>query len=433
MLRTVEADVLNSAAEVLSRTEAREALDGIARALAEGGPWSPVGHEEIQILRRGAAWRALASLAGPAEQEEAAALLLLEEARGQRSERELADRELYRALAQMDWDRFSPSTQDSWGEFAMDAATDLPTTASYVAELVGGTVNVRDARALDSVVDWTNARLRGRGRGTDLPTGAPDVLRGELRRVREEAQRGMYSYGPPSAADVIAALLDMGLVSDLWDDLAHFLIDTQVEASARAAAFDRLAQSKGAIPPAVAELFVGTSDRVLMSMPEGIGREEIRPFPAALRFLGRFGLIGTADLFDYLTLLAGSSEPEVRREASLSVAVLSAHERRPELMVLALPLSRDGDVEVRGHAGRALSYFIPDRSLLASVALRRLKDLLAEDGLRVPHLVLRGMADVPLPLPSSIGEVVSKIAEDHPARSVRSAALRLMVEGSESR
>ena len=96
------------------------------------------------------------------------------------------------------------------------------------------------------------------------------------------------------------------------------------------------------------------------------------------------------------------------------------------VLALALPLARDDDVEVRANAGRALAVLARPEEPLAAAALRRLTELLGEDGLLAPLLVLRALADVPDDLPAAVRRQIEELAAQHPSRSVRTEAGRLL-------
>lgn len=139
--------------------------------------------------------------------------------------------------------------------------------------------------------------------------------------------------------------------------------------------------------------------------------------------------VNDADAYDATATLAAGASGTPRREAAVTLAALAAVRPRSELLALALSLSRDDDVEVRAHAGRALAVLAQPEEPLEPVAQRRLADLLAEDGLLAPLLVLRALIGVPGGLqPVEVRNRVAGLAEQHPSRLIRKEATRLLAE-----
>lgn len=425
LLRTLEVRVLGAASEVLAKSEARTAIDAVSGLLADGGPTSVAGYREIEISRREVAWLALAQL-GPAARmtDRVASLLRGELERVADLDAEIVDRGMWPAVSALEWDDASPEERDAWRGVVRARGDVFPQTCGVVTAALGDVVTAPEEPAFAAVIAWTDGLLQGRAVG-DLSETAIDLLRERLQVIRSDASRGKYSLGGGDVADVAAALLTKERAGVLWSDLTDFLLDTRVQVQERAHALDRLARSAVSIPEDVAERFRDAAIDLLERLPRSPMGPEVRPFPAALRFLAAFELLDESSVYEAITALAGSADEGARRQAAATVAVLAARRSRPELLVLALPLSHDRDVDVRGHAARALGFLSTQDGLLSSVARGRLVDLLGEDGLRVPLRVLGALEDSAAELPTEISRRARELAESHPSRSVRASAARL--------
>jgi hypothetical protein len=124
--------------------------------------------------------------------------------------------------------------------------------------------------------------------------------------------------------------------------------------------------------------------------------------------------------------LTGFGRLDGKVEAARSIGLAGADETTSDWAVsVLLQLSHDGDPVVRAEAGRALGRLherFPDLSLVVG---KRLRELIEEDGILVPVLVLRGLL-LSGSLPWELQSVVHDVSKSHPARSVRELARELL-------
>jgi hypothetical protein len=430
LLRTVELRVLRAAAELLAPPEARVALDAIRATLAAGGPPDLPGMWELPVLRKEVAWVAAAALGNACGAAGEVAELLLREAVKERQDDELLDRSLQRAAAEVDWADVPRSVQAAWTKLLRTRAAGLPDTAEVVSMRIGSPAPAPvSPSAMDALVHRLNAALGGEPVDPALAHDGVPLVREALRKIRSDAAKSSYSMGGISAADVAAGLVLVAGAEELWPGLTDFLLDPRVPREDRSPAFERLARADLSLPADVAARLRAHAQQLLATPgPDPFEAPEapLVPYPSALRFLGAHRLLDDADVYDAVATLAGAANPAGRREAAVTVAVLAATPPRSQLLALALPLARDHDVEVRANAGRALAVLARPEEPLAAVALRRLTELLAEDGLLAPLLVLRALADVPGGLPAAVRRQIEELAAQHPSRLVRAEAGRLL-------
>jgi hypothetical protein len=351
----------------------------------------------------------------------------LSEAEKEQQGDQLLDRALLRATADIEWAEVPQRVQGAWIELLNARGADLPGTAEVVLARLGRSAPILDASSpLEALRHGLNTAIGGGSIDPAIVRDGVPLIREGLAEIRSEAARGHYSFGGLTVAEIAAGLVIVVGTDELWPDLTDFLLDPAVQRQDRTPAFERLARADFSLPGEVGVRFRQQAQQLLVSAGPTLLETPISPYPAALRFLGAHRLIDTADLYDALAVLAGTGDADGRREAAVTVASLAATAPRGELLALALPLASDSDVEVRANAARALALLARSDEALATVARRRLRDLLLEDGLLVPLHILRALADVPEGLLDPVRGQVEDLADQHPARSVRAAARRLL-------
>lgn len=429
-LRVTELRVLEASADILAPTEASVALDAVLASLLAGGPPDPAGTWQALTLRKESAWRAAAALSAVCSRTNEVLSLLLEEARRQEEEDQLLDGALAKALRMLDWRSLPESLAQTWRELAEGRADILPATSEFLMQQLGDRLpESKSHSTLDHLIFKLNAALRDGVTDSALIAEGVPLARQEMERIRSTALQGVYSTGGIHPADVAAALIGVSNAVDLWPDLSNFLLDARVQRDDRTPGFERLVRSRPPLPREVEEQFSSRAARLIDEAGVGFLEPQTVPYPAALRFIAAYNLIGDADLYDQIARLAGSSASSARREAASTIAAIAGGRSQSGLIGLALPLSRDDDATVRANAGRALAAFAGSSDQLSSVALRRLADLLAEDGLVTPLLVLRGLGDNLDALERLPGEVYAQIgsmSNNHPSRLIRAEASRVL-------
>lgn len=427
LLRSVELQVLQVAADLLAPAEARRGLDAVRGVLAAGGPRDLPGEWQLLLLRKEHAWRAAAALANACDAQTEAAELLLAEASAAAAD-ELADQYVAGAVRIVEWESVAPSAVAAWTAWIVEHAEAFPATA----ETVRDALNLADPAAesdgtLEAVVSGLNAAIRGTATAPTLGPQVTEAVRQSLTQVIAEAGRGISQFGGLEPADVAAGMITVAGAADLWPELTALLTDPAVRQTHKARAFERLGRAVGlTVPDAQAAAFRRAAGALLRPDRDPFQPQSPSPYPPALRFLAVHNLLPDPEVMDLIAALAGSHEPTARAEAARTVAAVAAVSPRPELLVLALSLAHDDDAAARSHAGRALASLSLLSSPLAAVAERRLIDLLREDGLLAPTLLLGALADLSGRLPPAVGKQVAALRTDHPSRAVRAAAATLL-------
>jgi len=427
LLRTVEMQVLRSAADVLAPAEARAAFDAVLATLAAGGPSDLPGHWELPVLKKEVAWVAAAALSNVCGAASEVAEILLEEGAKVQQDDPLLDRALLRATAELDWAEVAKRIQDSWFGLLGTQGAKIPGTAELVLARLGrSTSSPVSSSAIDIVIHQLNIAMRGGPVDLGLRQDGVPLIREELAKIRSDAARLAYSFGGMSVADAAAGLVLYGGQDDLWPELTDFLLDATVPRQERTPAFERLARANANLPEYVRTRFHERAQRLLVDASPVLFDTPLNPYPAALRFLASYQLIDDAEVYDGIADLSGNANADGRREAAATVAVLAAKQPSSDLLALALPLSHDNEVAVRANAARALGLLVGLDQALASVARRRLQDLLLEDGLLVPLHALRALEKVPEDLRNAVHNQLAELANAHPSKSIRAEARRLL-------
>ncbi|MCE0485442.1 hypothetical protein [Ornithinimicrobium sediminis] len=426
LLRTTEFQVLRSAAELLAPAEAQLGLDAIRKALGKGTPGDLPGNWQLPILRREAAWKAAAALGKVAGASDSAASLLLAELLAVEEDVELADAGMRRAAAELDWEEVSAARAQEWLVALDGREHEFPETMAYVRDALGMTAPELNDPGIVEIARALNSVIRGTSHDLSFAAHAAAVLASTLEKKRQEAARGMFTVGSIEVADVAAGLVVFASVPELWPTLIDFLFDPRIPVREKQTALDRLASADVVLPESVKERVKAAGTGTILAPRLDWDDVGISPFPSGLRFLAAHELLDRSTVYDAIARLAGQRSADARREAAYTIALLAARQSDPYLTAFALPLSRDEIVEVRAHAGRALTVLASRETPLTSVAMERVVELLGEDGVMAPLLVLRALAYEPSTIPARLYGLIDELARKHPSQSVRTEAQRLI-------
>ncbi|GAA1505515.1 hypothetical protein GCM10009827_018900 [Dactylosporangium maewongense] len=423
-LSVLEMQVLKTAADLFAPSEARIGLDGVLNALKSGKAISAPGSSEIPVRQNEIAWIAVASLANVCQAHDEAALFLLSET--VKHVEEDVDRTMSRALSQLEWELVSTKVQGRWLDFITNYSEQTRGIAEVMHARFGMSVPEPDASpGIHSLVYALNNVIHGGTVDDDLVENALPQIVDSLHDIRRRAASGAYTFGGVDYGDIAVALIVNCTADQLWQPLADFLLDFRVLQEDRKGAFERLARSNLVVPDEIAARFRENAVRLVSAPGPSMSDEPTLPFPPAVRFLGAYRLIDEAELYFALAGLAGSSNVKSRREAAVTLATLARHSSHEYLLPLALPLTGDSDSDVRANAARSLTLLSRSGGVLATVAMKRLEEVLDDDGVLTPVLALKALKDQPLILPPAFRAKLVSLGRDHPSRLVRQEAIKL--------
>ncbi|MCG5446167.1 hypothetical protein NIE79_004735 [Micromonospora sp. NIE79] len=429
LLRIVELQVLEAAADLMTSEEARQGLDAVRAVLDAGGPPDLPGKWQLRVLRRSVAWSAAAALSNVCGATNEIAGLLLAEARNSPLEEgQIFDAELGRAVSLMDWDQVGAAERELWRVERTRLSDRLPGTMSLVSARAALPAEpAKSASWLERLAVDLNNMMHQHRQATPLLNREVVSLREELLRIRADAAAGQFSTGGLSVADIAAAAAIVAETTDLWPDLTEFLLDVRVSREDRSQAFDRLARAEITLPNEVVSSFAQGIRHAIITRSVDVYTAESVPYPAALRFGAAHGLLEEIEVADYAARLLGSADAVSRIEGVRTVALFANKGIFESLATLVLPSIEDENVDVRAMTAVALVQYARRDGPMRSLFLTRIIDLLDSDGILLPRATLDAIAEAPdllhpgYPLYQRLASLM-----DHPAFSIRRRAGKLL-------
>jgi hypothetical protein len=428
-VRSEDLQVVEAAADLLTESEAKDALAAIFRLLDAGSQINDPGRWSAPFSRIDRTWRAAASLAAPANSVSEVSARLLRDVRSSRYD-EALDMAFARVLARLEWGGITEPHTADWRDW-VGSSSRWRYTADTARSMLGIRLTTDDTDAVrkSDVEAVVSDLLRNQLVSQESKGKSADIAAEAMLSIRSSAQQGRYASGGAEPAELAVVLITFGEVQ-LWEPLAEFVMDAAVPRQYKTGALDRLASSKPPIPEGVKEtLRMRANDLLLTRDANPIGRDPLQPYPAALRLLAAYDLILDEDLVMWLSELGGSQAPRARIEAAKTISRVSSPRRNSWLLTMALQLSYETDAEIQGYASSAMATMVSFPSEAREAAIRRLVALMESDGLIAPLLAIRGLAATATSVDSRLRSSVERLISHHPSRTVRTEAADL-IQGS---
>jgi hypothetical protein len=434
-LRGVELRVLQVAAQLLDSDDASAGVSAVLGAIAAGLPAAFPGRWEAPSARHEAAWLAAAALANVAGRQDDVARELLSAAKAHADD-EVMDLALAKAATELDWSAVSTVVRSDWSVWLRKRKDQgLSTHLAEIVPIVQDGIEyegVANVASMLEVAHAANAAMRGGILLQTVLSDSVELIRRGLREIRRDASKGQFSGGGLPVADIGTALALYSNADELWPEIADFLTDTSVQRSDTSPAFERLARSPQRVPEVVRSALGSHVNEILYNTRDLWQSEPINPYPSALRSLAALMIVDSQDLLSHTVRLSGSGNKVARAEGARVLATFARTAADSWIVALALQLSHDPDSQVRAEAGRTVALLLKYNLPQASILVEQLLDLLQEDGVVVPLLVLRGLHESQVVLPQEIIDRISYIASNHPVYGIRLQAMSL-VEGLKTR
>jgi len=482
-----ERPTVNEAAEVLRlfrQSRAGDSLNSYLRWLRAGGPLQALSGAAIGIIRRDSFpnrlneydLRLLAETGDLLDWEDADEALrgVLEHAVSPKLAQPAYLDKVWLALARL----LSPESQLTWqiGAAAADAILSgppvLPSTSGAVAAVlgvVGPDAFTSIARA--KLAEWAAAQQRGEDQdlaravfealrepvadddleGAELASwlvespesGTRSQLdravhwaRDAIAAVRDRASKGTTAMGGADEIALGALLLRREPDPELAEQIVQAIVDTRVAPVLKTNAFRILAQG---VDFSEDQDLLLKATRAEWSDPGRdpfLGRSNAAGvYAEALMFSAARQYIDRDDAIETVMSLAGSEDSgAVRSAVQLVPAIAKSFDEPQWSHFLLLQLSRHHDPTVVAQAGRSLVEVSRLDSSVSGMIQRRIRELLAADGVRVPLFVIHGYqylrAEERRSLEGWERQLVARLAEAHMSRVVRLAALEALREQS---
>jgi hypothetical protein len=430
LLREVELRALIAGAQVLTKDEASTALNSMIVALGSDAPPSP-GHFQHIGGRVEKVLDAAIALAPVAERWDSLALEILKTVPLGESDY-IVQRAYANGISNLDWSEVTDETKLAWRSWLSTSAPGEQ-ILSAVQGALGIDAPLQGAEVrLTAIADRLNALIRN-----DLEVlpeaelrDAVNVVTTALTKTVSEARLGQFSMGGVSAADIATGLAIYAGVDSLWDPLISFLLDGIVGRDDKAPALARLVTESSAVPEQARTQLQAGIGILLAQGGSSMFSNMIEPFPEAVRLAAALNLLPSKRLIVEILRLTGSQDVKARIEGArcLSAAATSTPMPEPWVIAIALQMSRDPDANVRANAGQALALLAGEQGGSLDLILERLTELMEEDGIAGPLLVLRGLSEIRTSLPSDVVRVISNLADEHPVHGVRLQALAILHE-----
>jgi hypothetical protein len=306
--------------------------------------------------------------------------------------------------------------------------------AAAMMDVIGPDVGLLHKAKSESPIERGAALLNSYYRTNVRPSAeelssVAGAVSARLQMTRDDAIRGRFTVGVTSAAEVAVGLAADAGISQLWPDIVGFLLDPRVSRRDKEAPLERLARAEQPLPMDVLRELGSGIETVLSARSIDPLGTEVLPFPAALRFAATHELLSDEAVLAHVARLGGAYGVPGRVEAARTLALMVRSGRGPDWAdALVLQLSHDGDPVVRGESGRCLATLLRRGKRHRELVEQRVLQLLNEDGLVVPVLVLRGFQefDGAVRLSGEVLAYVRKLSTNHPARGVRLQAAAVL-------
>lgn len=249
------------------------------------------------------------------------------------------------------------------------------------------------------------------------------LLEADLRQTRESAAVQSYSGRGVTPAELAVAFSLVTGRPDLWKSVLDTILDPLVQRDDKSRALERMTRSADRLPDTVtARLKMSASDLLASSVAMF---ESIDPYPEAIRVLAVVGALTAEEALELTADLVGQRTPEATAAGAITLTTLVRAEIEPQtVMPIVVWLSREPAVRTRAYAAQALAMSAA-RGRASDLVIRRLRELLQEDGTFVSRAILVELESATAHLPSDVRTMISSISASHPSAQVRSLAARV--------
>ncbi|MFD3745817.1 hypothetical protein [Nocardia sp. NPDC058633] len=434
-IRAGELQVLSAAAELLSSTDADRALHIALSVLDKGGPTLPPGNWQTASTLNEPAWLAAADLASRIGEDSALAERLLRAMSSPDSQDELWDRVFSKVIRRIRWELVDLRLQNE---------------CKLIFEGLPGEVfeSSRNQLIRAKVLDDRPPTISNTGDTyTDLSDALSHYLRTEsappqelvdkivqtsvrgMRTVREEARSGQHSGMAVDPSTLAAFVVEFDKTSELTSELLAFVTDQNVFQSVRRHALKILSESNVSIPQSIIERH---RDRILLeiSAPDTSSiswfEEATRGIPniAALRFVAAHDILPTPVVIRTIFPWVTSTDRRLRKDTAEAIAQFISSQPSVPLQGMAIQMSYDQDAEVRAAIVPGLVASSQAALLFSDESKARLIEMLDDDGILVPLVVLRRICNL-LDSTWPKREKITEIRSNHPSRRIRDAAAKI--------
>ncbi|GAA1440700.1 hypothetical protein [Leifsonia poae] len=333
---------------------------------------------------------------------------------------------LGRVLEGIDWALVAEPIRNRWRDWYLesDDDTELRETVREKLELKR-TGELRDllgvARVLDDHDHEPSIAQRDEAQG---------IVRAALAAEKEQAARGVLSFGGGDAGDIAVAFAIRFDSREVWADVVDLLTSPAIDAVLKARSLERISNFPSDVPDLVRRSLANNWQAIASSPSRmSFARAKVADgFPEALRAGAALKIVSDDAILDQL-MLWSSGDDGSRFEAARSVpSAVSAVRDATWAYYLLLQLSYDENVDVRAETAHAIARVLAEHETDTPAQLiDRLKSLLTADGISVPLRTIHALQRYGLKgALSPLEPTVRAMAEAETPRILSSAA-RLVI------
>lgn len=301
---------------------------------------------------------------------------------------------LARLVSSLEWTEVESGVSAQWSSLAEATKRDFETSVllDAIDEKVRGVVrSIPSDLGVERAAHLADEGLSEGDAGASVPA-LTDYLGTLLRSEVEDAAKGMMSVGGYQTANVAVAFALRFPSDDLWEELLRHLLDSNVDASLKNLAVERLAENVTRLPSEVAARLREGIHRLIASQRRNgmFTHSESAFFGEAIRLSAALGATSRSDLLKTVLRLATAGVKD-RIHAAKTIPLSISEADATWGHVLLLQLSHDPDPSVRAAAGHALVRSLSTSSELIDAVYSRIISLLKSDGIKVPLAVLHSV------------------------------------------
>lgn len=431
--RTGEMIVLAAAAELMSPSEAFQALTRVLSVIRSGGPTTAPLMWQANFSKDEKAWVAAAALAGAAGASGLVARELLSYSNQERLGDIASDTAIAGIIGRIEWGAVDDDLRERWRQIAISRSQEYASspTVGALHEVLDLQVDVPLSpgnATLNDLAQRINYHLRtSQPIPVELFDEARAIALSSLSSVASAARAGTFVARAVQPAEMLAVLISQSPDDDAWDGLLKFFVNPVIARSDKSRAFDILAHERPRLAPEVSSRYA-TELRSLIAGPDrsvSDAREDDPVYAAALRFAFAYGLLPDEVAADYVRRLAASADVLPRQEAGKSLSFFASTSLNDWMLPLVYRISDDADPRVRVGVARALAQLCQREDTIGAMAVERLIELLEGDGVFVPLQTLTQLSPNALAVPQ-VDRVVRQLRNSHQSRRVRERAAVLL-------
>ena len=307
---------------------------------------------------------------------------------------------LARSVDDLPWRAISSPERVSWIKYVRRNLSAKDDHVFVALAVVGALADVGDSSALDAALKSyreTKSLLLAPLVLDKLGPSEVKDLRAEalesVSALRDQAHRGSYQMHTLSPGGLLGMLAVSRGGGSLLKPLLDYVTDPVVPVDERISGVRQLIRKPGALSAKLRARVGQGIPSSQVSIP--LFGDDSQLGAINLQLVALFGNTTPDEVIGALLLLSHSPSPEIRASAALSCRVVAQKTDVREVGLILLGLTWDPSPYVRATAGRILCS-LPEPGMEggpSEILLRRLDDLLDEDGEVVPGAIWRGLRD----------------------------------------